>query len=436
MRMINNLNTTQLQFATVVGIVTILIASVVAILVPAGLGWDFANFYDAGHKALLGQHSDIYDPDALIAGAAPQGNMRFVSAPITSYLYAPLSLFSPPVALFVFKIQNTLALWIALAFLYFHTRRFAGHTTRQQQLFKLTFVLLVILFQPFWTIYRVGGQVTPTVLLLFSVGLIFQVNSRPVPSALCIVLAVLIKPVFAPGLILLGLISGRRFFTAGISFGFLLGAFSLLTMGWEIHFKFIETVLEQGGRIQPSIYNSSLYSWLPPLWVSPEDISNYVRIPAFLATQILVMQAAVVALIVWIYFGARRLDWPHAARQQFNYHLSLIFALLFAPIVWAHYLSILFIALSYWVAVRRYLNKIAVYLLGLIFLFSIGQNLIFIIWINTHIHIDTALKMVLMGLFKGVPLLLTVVLLVKYRQEIYASYSDQEWSQYQLSDSI
>ena len=59
------------------GLAGIAIGVAVGIIIPAGLGWDFAVFYDAGRRALHGQFRDLYDPFSAIAGKRPQGEMRF-----------------------------------------------------------------------------------------------------------------------------------------------------------------------------------------------------------------------------------------------------------------------------------------------------------------------------------------------------------------------
>src|SRR5687767_13195777 len=81
----------------------------VGIAVPAGLGWDFANFYDAGRRIAAGQVVDLYSPASPIAGQPPQGSTGFFGAPLSAVLYLPLAPFPARTALVLFKIQNALA---------------------------------------------------------------------------------------------------------------------------------------------------------------------------------------------------------------------------------------------------------------------------------------------------------------------------------------
>jgi hypothetical protein len=107
----------------------ILAGAIVGIIVPAGSGWDFANFFDTGRRMAAGQVLDLYRPDSLIAGEQPQGKLGFYGAPISALLYMPLSLFSPAWALIAFKVQNTIAYFAALGLLYWHNRQFAGNSS-------------------------------------------------------------------------------------------------------------------------------------------------------------------------------------------------------------------------------------------------------------------------------------------------------------------
>ena len=47
----------------------------------AGSGWDFANFYDAGHKAAAGQIQDLYNPTAAIEGKPAEAELPYWGSP-------------------------------------------------------------------------------------------------------------------------------------------------------------------------------------------------------------------------------------------------------------------------------------------------------------------------------------------------------------------
>src|SRR5262245_33161685 len=205
---------------------------IVGIIVPAGPGWDFANFYDTGRRVAAGEIQNIYNPDTLIAGEKPQGNMRFWSTPLSALFYVPLSYFSPTGALVIFKIENTLAYFAALALLYLHYRKFAEDLPLAQWQFGAAFAFLSLIYQPFWTVYRVGGQTTPTVFLLLTLALVSYTGGRFFVSALLLVLAAMIKPTFATVLLFLAAISGVRFLKHTVLIVLFLGLASLWIMGW------------------------------------------------------------------------------------------------------------------------------------------------------------------------------------------------------------
>ncbi len=152
----------RLRFIVATCLLLLVAQAAIGVAVPAGLGWDFANFYDAGHRVAAGQVADLFDPESPIAGGAPQGSLAFWSTPISAAFYAPLSALSPEVALVVFKLQNSAALFAVLALLFALYRRLAGDSRLASLRFAALFAFVSLIYQPLWTIYRVGGQTTPT----------------------------------------------------------------------------------------------------------------------------------------------------------------------------------------------------------------------------------------------------------------------------------
>ena len=152
------------------GLITLIAAGCIAgITVPAGLGWDFGNFYDAGRRVAAGQFADLYNPISQISGQPPQGSTGFFGTPLSALLYVPLAFFPARTALVLFKIQNVLAFAAVFILLLKFYRPFVSGTRLEFAQFNAIYAFLFLIFQPFWTIFRVGGQTTPTVLLLLSV---------------------------------------------------------------------------------------------------------------------------------------------------------------------------------------------------------------------------------------------------------------------------
>lgn len=410
--------------AAIMLLAIIVIASIVGVLVPAGIGWDFANFYDTGRRAAAWQIEDLYSPESRIAGESPQGGMAFWGAPVSALLYAPLSLFSPNMALIAFKIENMLACFAGLWLLYRHNLRFIGRDRESQWRYAAIFCALILVFQPFWSIYRVGGQTTPTVFLLLVIALISLTENRLWIAAVCLILAVLIKPGFVFILVPLTLLSGWRFVrnlavtSAGI------GIFSIILMGWGVHEQFLKMMIRgsQGGY--PWFYNSSLY-------VAAENLKLLASPPVvspFLGLTVTAVKAIVLGLtfyLLWV--GRKKIEQPEAARH-FNFQIACVFTLLISQTVWEHYLAVMFIPLSYIVASCRSTSRGASILLGLIFLFSAGQNIILINVLRYRFDFNTVPELILAGLLKSAPLVLMLIFLAFYNRQMLRSYQTPAWA--------
>src|SRR5512133_801409 len=157
----------------------VLAAGILAgIVVPAGSGWDFANFYDAGRKVLAGQIGDLYNPHVRIAGKAPEGRLPYYGAPITAALFGAIAWMRPLGAMVVFKVAGTTAILIGLWALYRRDLPIAIKTGIGIEHYRAAFLVAAVLFQPFWTIYRVGGQTTPFLFLGFVLASGWLVSGR------------------------------------------------------------------------------------------------------------------------------------------------------------------------------------------------------------------------------------------------------------------
>ena len=138
--------------------------------------------------------------------------MRFWGPPISAYFFIPMSWFPPETALILFKIQNVLVFAAAFVVLFLFYANFVGPDDRRWWQFAATFAFLCLIYQPFWTVFRVGGQTTPTVLLLLTVGLVLHTRASFWGSALCVTAATLFKPAMAPIMLFLMAVSGASFF--------------------------------------------------------------------------------------------------------------------------------------------------------------------------------------------------------------------------------
>ena len=397
------------------------------LLIPWGIGLDFANFYDAGHKALAGQFADLYDPFAQIEGQKPLSHMSFFSAPLTSYLYAPMAALPPRIALILFKMSGTLALVVALFLLYRHLLPLSGGSRRNHAVFFALFSTSVFLFQPFWTIYRIGGQTTPWVFLIFVLALIFYSRDEFIKTALLYGLAVLIKPAFAPGAILMFVMSGARFRIAALLFGVAVAAVSVFLLGWQIHLEFVKKILSEAKGFSDPSNNSSPFSFLEPWFI--DEVGK--RLPTNLAdaartTGNILRLATALALLAGLW-AALRLPLAVAARRHTAFNASLLLSLILSPVVWSHYLAMLFPLLAICIAHRHLLPKSARFVVALSILFSFLQNRMIYRKIDAWIDFDNVVDLAVASFFMSLPILLVLMTMLIWHRAIGESLNSPLW---------
>lgn len=407
---------------------TLLLAGVVVgIVVPAGPGWDFANFYDTGARVAAGQLRDIYDPSTPIRGRSPQGTLAFWGMPLSALFYTPMAWLAPGPALVLFKIQNTLAYFAALLLLYVHTRQFAGASREAQSRFAALFAFLALIYQPFWTVYRVGGQTTPTIVLLLTVGLLTHTAGKRLWTVLCLVAAVLVKPAFLPILGILVLVSGARFLRDAAVVGGAVALASVAVLGWPIHQEFLAVLARGATNSFPWLYNSSLYVWLDALGIifpaGPGGGSGPVVTAVVTAAKLLVLLFAVL-----VFVQSRTQAWAPPARRHFDFLMAVSFCLLLSQTVWEHYLAALFLPLAYLVAVRQRLGRPAVALIWAVFALAIWQNLIIVNVLRDSFRWESFAALLAVGLLKSGPLLLFLILLLRHRAAVCATYALPAWA--------
>lgn len=391
------------------------------IVVPAGLGWDFANFYDAGRRVAAGQISDLYAPLSPIAGRAPQGTTGFFGTPISAVFYVPMSGLSPEAALVWFKIQNVAAFAAAFALLFAFYRRLTPAGDRAGWEFAALFTGACLIFQPFWTVFRVGGQTTPTVLLLLTVAMIGHTRGRFWVSAIGVVAATLIKPALAPALLFLLCVSGLAFIRAVAVVLAVTGLISLAWLGWPVHVDFLELMLKSGQLTYAWYYNSSLFVTIENMRSGFGLQADAYR-PLFSGLTIAV-QAFVLITVVYLARKAHLAGWQRTALRHFDVIMATLLFLFWSRTVWEHYLSVLFLLLAYVLAVRHRFSRPALLLVAAILALSVFQNLILTSWLRAHVAFDSLPALLAIALVKSGPLLLTLIFLWRHWREWFGSYA-------------
>lgn len=394
--------------------------SIAGILVPAGLGWDFANFYDAGRRVAAGQIESLYNANTPIGGESPQGSLGFYGTPISAYLYAPLSIFQPEAALILFKVEYSIALFLALWLLYSWCREFESDRKISGSSFAALFAFLCLIFQPFWTPYRVGGQTTSIVLLLLVLALSAHQRSRLFQSALLCVCAVLIKPALATMLLFLMILSGRRYLIHVLTIGSGVALVSVGVMGWEVHELFVRQMISGLREVYPWYWNSSLY-------VSFENFRALTGHESFWRSSSSLLTSGLKLVVILTFFRviirSQARHWTESARRHFHFLMATLFFLLITQTVWEHYLMILFLFLSYVVSRSGLFAGGPLFLIRSIFFFCLFQNIILIDFFRARIMVESIPGLLLIGLLKSAPLLLTLLFLWKYDRQMYRSYT-------------
>jgi hypothetical protein len=395
------------------------------VALPAGLGWDFANFYDTGRRVAAGQLADVYDAATPIAGTAPTTKLDFYGAPISAFLYAPLGLLPQHAALVAFKLADTAALWAALWLLYREGRARIAADPAARARYAARFALAALLFQPFWTIYRVGGQTTPFAFLLLTLGLLAHRRERVAWASLCFGVAVALKPAFAVAYAFLALLSGPRFLAASLLHGAWLGALSLALCGWPLHETFLAKMAANAGGIARWTSNSSP-------WIVPNEIA-WALAPAGVES-IALPRALVVGLQLAVLGGLGALGWwthraqlPAPARTHHHWMLALTFFLLFVQTAWEHYLAVLFLPVAFWLASWEEAPAALRRGIAALVTLSVAQNLVFTLTLARAIS-GLGLPALLPALaLKVAPVLLAAFLLARHREDWAATYRKVRW---------
>jgi Glycosyltransferase family 87 len=393
----------------------------VGIAVPAGPGWDFANFYDTGRRAAAGQIADIYSPTRLIAGAAPQGTLSYWSPPLSAYFFAPLAWLPPLGALAAFKAAGTLAWMAALWMLYQLHAPHAGAGADAQVRFAAAMAAALLLFQPIWAIYRIGGQTTPFVLLSLTVALRAHQRGRRWTMAGAVVLACLFKPAFAlvPALLLVA--SGAGVWVALATVAAAVAALSVGTIGWPLHREFLDVARQGATAGFGWAYNSSLFV----LAETVRDAQG--QLPPLAGTIVTVVKAGLGAVILHAAWQARSLTVPAAAARHYHMVLAITGALILSQVVWEHYLALLLPLWTYLLAVEARLSAGTKALLATALVACVWQNMVVVNLLRTLIATDTLAVSAALALAKSLPLLLTAILVVRARREWLDTYRASSW---------
>jgi hypothetical protein len=371
----------------------------------------------------LGEFDNLYRSTSPIAGQPPLGVMRFWGAPVAGILYAPLTWLSPEVALRIFKLQNVAAYLVGLLLLvrfYLLPFRVAPPDTCERDL--LAFLCLIVLFQPFWTVFLVGGQTTPTVFLLLVIFVIAYVHDRAAIAALSLTIALMIKPAFVLMLVMFAIGAGWRLIAHTVMWLAAAGLASLAVFGWGPNVAFLEHAARGLEATRLWTYNSSLPALvLNFTLLGGGDASTAAGAPEWVVRLAAVARIATAGLFVVLWRRARRAGMTPTATRNYVALMSLAFFLLVSETIWEHYVTVLFIPATYVLARRARFSTGAIVTMIAALVLSAAQNLYVALTIQRLVQIDSIPEIVAVGLYKSGPLLLLLWFLIRYHDEFVAS---------------
>jgi hypothetical protein len=326
-----------------------------------GIDWDFTNFHNTGARVFHGEWAALYQSGGTIAGrpALDAGrNMVYTGFPITAFELAPIGAFEPRLGLAAFKLQCAVAYAAALWLLWPWFR--ARWPRRWPAGAALpAWLLIALLFEPFWITFTVGGQTTPLALLGVAVFLRAWRADRLWLAALGYGFAVLNKPFLGVGALVLVAAREWGLLARCAALGGASGLVSLACFGLERHLEWLRIVREESGRwAVPWSKNAAPLSLWNDFWLGahgwPRDL-----IPADRGMAIVhVAWKAVMA--IGAIAGARAVvhgDASPAEKRTRLALLALLLPLLFSTVVWPHYLALalplLAAVLAAWPALSR-----------------------------------------------------------------------------------
>ncbi|HWQ02855.1 MAG TPA: glycosyltransferase family 87 protein [Candidatus Nitrosotenuis sp.] len=322
-------------------------------LSDAGLNWDFANFYNTGARVFYGETENIYRYDAPIRGQKPELDNRaeYVSFPISAYTFAPLGAMQPRTALMVFKVFCLLCYALGYWLLYRHFAQRAERGNRFD-VHPAVYLLLILLYEPAWRVFTIGGQSTPLVFLLLVLFLRAYTSGKIWWAALFLSFAGLHKPFLgATGLVFL--FAGQWRFLGALAGTFVAEALlSVVVMGWKLHVEWLNIVLQEGSRWAiPWWYNTSLVGVLNNFWFYLQaGRVEWAPMPPALHYARLALQLALVGVLLWQIRRVQKFSLAPSEQQHWHVCWAIVFILAAPGISWEHYWAFLFIPLLYLLA--------------------------------------------------------------------------------------
>ena len=403
-------------------LILLLVRTSMAVASPAGLKWDFINFYNTGARVFHGESENIYKPRTQVAGHQPHGypdtKMHYVGLPISTVVLAPFGALEPRPALVAFKAACALS-FAAGIFLLIHG--VAGRTSPRWRspLGGAVLAAFVLLFAaPLWFVFNAGGQATAFAFLLLAWFAHAYIRGRDWTAALCLSFAILLKPVLVPaGLVFFAAREWRFIFSIGTAFA-ALGLASILLFGWALHVEWFNTIRMVGEtRVADQWPNNAAVLGIASnfavyLGFAKLNNTNFVSIPPMLTLVQTGFRVLVVALMVWLAYRTSRRDVDQASKREDIVLIATTIPLLIPALLWPHYLAFLFVPVA--VVLARW-DSLPVMVKVLTVLFGIAMiraDRSLDLFLDRMITINTIGEILLVGLFAAGPMLIACLVAV------------------------
>ncbi len=238
----------------------------------------------------------------------------------------------------------------------------------------------------------------------------------------------MIKPALITALVFLMILSRRSFSLFTVSYLALFGVLSIALMGWDIQFEFLEKMITGLASERSWFHNSSIYTLPDTIEAMLEGQGiNSTSSSLFAVITVLIKLCVSGSLIALYYVNKEKL--PSAnARAHFGFLLSMLFFCLITQILWAHYLSFLFILIAFLLTAYPGLEKNARFLFIALIICLPMQNLILINLLRSWFTLDTPGSVLPMVILKTAPLWITWLLVFLCREDIIRLYTYKEGS--------
>jgi len=305
---------------------------------------DFPGYYVAAQIARNPRDHRLYylpgNPLQVLLGNAPKdtpwtttartdgfnSTLPFNCPPFAAWLLQPLSFFSWPVALLLWRIAllGMLLLSVYLALLIAGGDNLLLH-------FVLVATAALSFFPSKETLFQ--GQLDPLILLTWVAGVYLQKVNRPVWSALLFAIGTVVKvsPIAVVGIFLLR--RQWKWLASYAAWCAILMGISISRLGWENHVIWAMQVMPVLSRGAPYFANKSIAGLLYEVYLR--------RVPLQLDFQIPGLLTRVASLLNLCIYGGTLIYfwWKNRVANAIVYELVVmaLTALAMSPLVWRHY---------------------------------------------------------------------------------------------------